>query len=402
MSTKNVVNCVASLALLAAAGAHAQSSVTLYGGVDGGLVYTTNQQTTRADGSTSGGANYQIGGGNLMPSRWGLTGTEDLGGGTQTKFTLENLFYTGGGQLGQNGTLFNRSAWVGLNNNAWGALTLGRQYDPFSDFLGQYASSNSWGSLYGSHFGDVDNLNEAFNFNNSIKYLSPTWAGVSFGALFSLGGIAGDFSRKKGWSVGVNYSNGPLTASAGYLSLNNPLDAALGGASYIGDFSCSNPDAAYCNLQNASRVRIAGLGGSYAFSRLTVALSYTHTLLSKSQYFATGGNPSGLDVAFNIAELNAAYTFNPEWQLGFAYVFNQVKPSGMNSTRIHQINLGLNYSLSKRSALYAVAIAQQSSGEGIGVDAANGGFQNLAQIPNLTNSNSNRQLAAIVGIKHSF
>lgn len=31
-------------------GAHAQSSVTLFGTVDAGLVYSTNQQTTQADG----------------------------------------------------------------------------------------------------------------------------------------------------------------------------------------------------------------------------------------------------------------------------------------------------------------------------------------------------------------
>ena len=49
-------------------GAHAQSSVTLYGTVDAGLVYTNNQQTTLADGNTNGHANYQLAGGNLVPT----------------------------------------------------------------------------------------------------------------------------------------------------------------------------------------------------------------------------------------------------------------------------------------------------------------------------------------------
>ncbi|MGQ7932322.1 porin [Paraburkholderia sp. D1E] len=392
----------AQIFLLTTVGAHAQSSVTLYGSVDAGLIYTTNQQVTHTDGTTSGKTNYQLGGGNLMPSRWGIMGTEDLGGGTQAKFMLENNFFTGTGQFAQAGALFNRSAWVGLSNETFGSLTLGRQYDPFSDFLGQYASSNSWATLYGSHFGDVDNLNEAFNFNNSIKYLSPTWGGFSVGAQFSLGGVAGSFSQNKGWSVGTNYSNGPLTLSLGYLELNNPLEAALGGANYIGDFSCSNPDAAYCNLQEAARVRVAGIGGSYAFSKVTVALSFTHTLLSNSQYFAKAGNTDGEDISFNIFELNTTYQPSPDFQLGFAYIFNQVKPSGMDSTRVQQINLGANYSLSKRTGLYVITIAQQSSGLGIGIDPINGGFKNLAQIPNLTNSNSNKQLAVIAGIKQSF
>ena len=209
-----------------AMGAHAQSSVTLYGTVDAGVVYTTNQQTTLANGSTNGHANYQLAGGNLVPSRWGLTGAEDIGGGTTVNFTLENSFLIGSGTMLQSNTLFNRNAWVGLNNATYGALTVGRQYDPFSDYMGAYASSNNWATLYGSHFGDADNLNEAFNFNNSIKYISPSFGGLTVGGLFSLGGVAGNFSQNKGWSLAANYAQGPLSLSAGYLELNQPLEAA--------------------------------------------------------------------------------------------------------------------------------------------------------------------------------
>lgn len=149
--------------------AHAQSSIELFGTVDAGIIYSTNQQTTHADGHTDGHSNWQLGGGNLVPSRLGLQGRETIGGGTTVNFTLENSFLTQNGAFLQGGALFNRNAWVGIANPGYGALTLGRQYDPFSDDLGAYASSNSWATLYGSHFGDVDNLNEAFNFNNSIK-----------------------------------------------------------------------------------------------------------------------------------------------------------------------------------------------------------------------------------------
>ena len=398
----------AALALVScglAIGAHAQSSVTLYGTVDAGLIYSTNQQVTRPDGSTSGHANYQLGGGNLVPSRWGLTGSEDIGGGTTVNFALENSFFTQNGALLQGGTLFNRNAWVGLSNGRYGTLTLGRQYDPFSDDLGAYVSSNSWATLYGSHFGDVDNLNEAFNFNNSLKYLSPSFGGFTIGGLFSLGGVAGDFSRNRGWSVAANYAHGPLSLSAGYLTLRDPLQAALGGESgYIGDFSCANPGAAFCELQNASRVSIYGAGGSYAFDRVTVALSYTHTRLSQSLYFASPAAPQGSDISFDIAELNTSWTLSPEWQVGFAYIFNDARPDGGSSTRLHQVNLGTTYSLSKRTALYAVAIGQKSSGAGLGIDPADpsGATRNLAQIPNLVNSDTDRQLAVMVGIRHNF
>ncbi|MEX3922451.1 porin [Paraburkholderia sp. BR10936] len=398
---KRTALALASCAL--ATSALAQSSVTLYGTVDAGLIYSTNQQTTHADGSTSGHANWQLGGGNLVPSRWGLTGSEDIGGGTSVNFTLENSFFSQNGALLQGGTLFNRNAWVGVANSHYGTLTLGRQYDPFSDDLGAYVSSNNWATLYGSHFGDVDNLNEAFNFNNSIKYVSPSFGGLTIGGQFSFGGVAGNFSQNRGWSVAANYANGPLSLSAGYLELRNPLQAALGGESgYIGDFSCSNPNASYCELQNAQRVSIFGAGGSYAFDKVSVALSYTHTLLSQSQYFADAARPQGADISFDIAELNTSWQYSPALQFGFAYIFNDAHPDGGSSTRLHQINLGAVYSLSKRTAVYAVAIGQKSSGAGLGIDAASGATQNLAQIPNLVNSNSDKQLAVIAGIRHNF
>ncbi|MDE1008861.1 MAG: porin [Paraburkholderia fungorum] len=383
--------------------AHAQSSVTLFGTADAGIIYSTNQQITHTDGHTDGHSNWQMGSGILEPSRWGLTGNEDIGGGTTVKFTLENGFFAQNGAQFQGGTLFNRNAWVGVANANYGTLTLGRQYDPFSDNMGAYVSSTNWSTLYGSHFGDVDNLNEAFNFNNSIKYLSPSFGGLTVGGLFSLGGVAGDFSQNRGWSIAANYTRGPLSLSAGYLQLRNPLQAALGGESgYIGDFSCTNADASYCELQNAQKIDIWGAGGSYVLDQVTFALSYTHTRLSQSQYFASTAGPRGADISFDIAELNTVWQYAPALQFGFAYIFNNAKPDQGASTRIHQVNVGAMYNLSKRTAVYAVAIGQKSSGAGLGVNPAGGGTQNLAQIPTLVNSDTDKQLAIIAGIRHNF
>jgi predicted porin len=385
------------------AGAHAQSSVTLYGTVDAGVIYSTSQQTTNANGTVSSGHAVQVSGGNLVPSRWGLQGAEDLGGGVKASFDLENQFLTGTGAMLQSGSLFNRQAWVGLEDARFGTLTAGRQYDSYSDFLGVYASSNNWATLYGSHFGDVDNLNEAFNFNNALKFTSENFGGFTFGGTFSFGGQAGDFAAKRGYALAAAYNHGPFSLSAGYLSLNQPLDAALGGASdYIGDFSCANADAQYCQLQNASSLKAWGLGGSVAIDKATVAVVYTHTRLENSQYFASGANPGGADVSFDIAELNVVYNLTGEWTVGAAYIFNDVKVDGGGSTRFNQINLGTNYALSKRTALYLLAFAQESSGAGLGVDSATGASVNYAQIPNLANSNSDRQLAVLAGVRVNF
>lgn len=113
---------LAALAGLAAAGAQAQtrSSVSLYGYLDTGIEHLTNVQgagsLTRMPGLTG-----------TAPSRWGVRGSEDLGGGLSATFALESGFGVDSGTLNQGGRGFGRQAWVGLNG-AWGSVSLGRNY----------------------------------------------------------------------------------------------------------------------------------------------------------------------------------------------------------------------------------------------------------------------------------
>ncbi|WP_261509069.1 porin [Burkholderia multivorans] len=390
-------------ALAVAQGVQASSSVTLYGDVDAGITYTNDQQTTSADGSVRGGRAVQLGGGNLAPSRIGLTGSEDIGGGTAVTFKLENSFWTGSGSLLQAGTPFNQNAWVGLTNERYGTLTVGRQFDSYTTTLAPYASSIPWATLYGSHIGDVDNLNAALNLNGAIQYASPTFAGFSFSGTFSFGGVAGDFSRQRGWALAASYNRAPFSFGVGVLDLNRPLDAALGGASgYIGDFACSNPAAMYCTLQNARSLTAIGAGGAYTIGPLTLGLVYTHTTLDDSRYFADTAHPHGADARFDIVEVNAAFAVSPALTLGAAYIYNAMKTDASGSPTFHQVNLGATYNLSKRTALYAVGFFQQAAGHGIGRDPATGAPVNYAQIPNLPNANGNRQLALTMGVRHNF
>ena len=81
-----------------AAPAFAQDSVTLYGLIDEGFNYTNNVNVNGV-----GKANYQLASGYAQGSRWGLRGSEDLGGGLKAIFTLENGFDVNNGRLGQCG-----------------------------------------------------------------------------------------------------------------------------------------------------------------------------------------------------------------------------------------------------------------------------------------------------------
>jgi predicted porin len=89
--------------------AYAQSSVTLYGSVDN-LFDVSNQGEGTVTKLTSGGT---------YGSRWGLTGTEDLGDGYKAIFKLEDGFSSTTGVIGQGGALFGRSPGTTGDANLW-------------------------------------------------------------------------------------------------------------------------------------------------------------------------------------------------------------------------------------------------------------------------------------------
>ncbi|MGF6367994.1 putative porin [Paraburkholderia sp. RAU6.4a] len=149
--------CTASVAV-----AHAQSGVTLYGLIDNGLNYQSNAGGKRL---------YNMSAGELNGSRWGLRGTEDLGGGLAAICVLENGFDENTGKLGQAGLQFGRQAYVGVVSGV-GAVTLGRQYDSIVDYVNPFAAANTWGGTFLAHPGDVDQLAHTNRTNNSVKFKS--------------------------------------------------------------------------------------------------------------------------------------------------------------------------------------------------------------------------------------
>jgi general bacterial porin, GBP family len=99
---------------------HAQSSVTLYGLIDTGLVYMNNQLGHR---------NWQEVNSSTQNTVFGLKGLEDLGGGLRAIFKLEQGFLLNDGAQAFSSDGFGSLAWVGLQSNAYGTVTFGRQFD---------------------------------------------------------------------------------------------------------------------------------------------------------------------------------------------------------------------------------------------------------------------------------
>lgn len=149
----------AAAATLAASAAHAQSNVTLYGLID--TTISTVNNTNAAGARTTG---FQVPW--FSGSRWGLTGKEDLGGGTSAIFKLESEFETPTGNMDTPGVLFNRDAWVGLSSESLGKLTFGRQNAIARDISGIYGDPYT-SEKVGLDEGGYTNVN---NFKQLIFY----------------------------------------------------------------------------------------------------------------------------------------------------------------------------------------------------------------------------------------
>jgi len=376
-------------------GAHAQSSVTLYGVVDAGIAYTNN---------VGGQHNFFTSSGNLQGSRWGLRGKEDLGGGLTALFVLENGFNVFNGTLGQGGDMFGRQAYVGLSSSQFGTVTLGRQYDSVVDYTGPLEVGSQWGSYFAAHPADLDNMNNTNRVNNAIKFTSANYAGFTFGGLYSLGGNAGQFNRNQIWSIGAGYANGPLQLGAGYLNVKDP-NYSFWGNNANSRSTTTTPSASnfpssrvISGFASAHTLEVIAVAGAYTFGAATFGATYSNTQYKDvGTESGAGLNPVGYKGGsgkFHNAELNFKYQLTPSLLLGAAYDYT--KGYGLSDAKYHQAMLGADYFLSKRTDVYVDGVYQHASGTDSTQHAA------VANINQLSPSSTSNQVAAVVGIRHKF
>ena len=376
--------------LLLSAGAHAQSSVTLYGIIDTGIAYVHNAQSSNGQNQST---LIKFASGNISGSRWGLKGTEDLGGGLAAIFQLENGFNVGTGALGQGGREFGRKAVVGLTGNAWGTVTLGRQYDPIVDLVQGLTEDNYFGGVFGTP-GDLDNYDNSLRVNNSVKYVSPIFAGFQVEALYGLGGVAGANGSGRTYSFGGAYANGPLSLGAGYFYANGGNTATAGLRTWTSSSDSLFNTVINSGFASAKSIQIAKVGGQYVIGPVTAGLTYSNTRYG-SDAFSTFRDTA----KFNNGSVFFNYQFTPAVRAGVGY--NYTSLTGPASAHYNQVNLGADYAVSKRTDLYALFGYQKasgntlnSSGTVVSADASIGDFG--------VNSGANSQDVAVVGIRHRF
>jgi predicted porin len=390
---KRIALSTLSLALLGTAGvAHAQSSVTLYGLVDESIQYVNNA-------TPHGGALWQMFGGNLQGNRWGMKGTEDLGGGLKTIFQLESGFDINTGKMNQGSRLFGRQAYVGLTHDAYGTLTAGRQYDPVVDMVQPLTGDNYFGSTFATP-GDVDNNDNSSRTNSAIKYVSPVFAGFQFEGMYALGGVAGATGSGQTWGAAATYATGPFSIAGGYLSMHNfssTLVRTGWSSTSDGMFDSNFPANAGINAAyaTASRVGIASVAAQYVTGPWTGSLSY-----SNAQYYHDGSSTFFQTQKYEVGRAYLGYQITPAALLGLGYAYT--KGHGDSSATYNQVSLGGDYSISKRTDFYLVGAWQHASGQQR--DPTTGLLvSSTASIASYGNqSSTDNQVMVSLGIRHKF
>ncbi|WP_093634075.1 porin [Paraburkholderia aspalathi] len=372
-----------SLGLIACSSvSHAQSSVTLYGILASGFVYTNN---------AGGHSNIQQASGLPTSNRWGLRGTEDLGNGLSTVFVLESGFDLSTGKLGQNGRLFGRKAYVGLSDARLGTLTLGRQYQTTNDYLAPLALTGTFaGGSLAAHPYDNDDLNGSIKSNNAVKFQSANYGGFQYGGMYGFSNAAGSFADSRVYSFSASYVTGGLTVASTYMHLNN------GG-------SATNPNGAVATGDStfyASRQDTWGAGANYTFGAATVGLLFSQTQLGNATAIGSyaAGTSSNVKLTnpsarFTNYEFNGRYQPAANWTLSAAYTFTDARLDGEHP-KYQQLTVQTAYLLSKRTDLFAAAAYQHVGSTG------KSGI--TAHLVGLSSSSTNSQVGVEIGIRHRF
>ena len=254
------------LALLGAftASAFAEPSVTLYGRIDTGLVYTHKNLDNTA-GSTD---TFSMDSGVTTGSRWGLKGSEDIGN-AKVGFVLESGFNSDDGTSGQNNRLFGREAQVNISG-AYGTLYAGRLASIASDsgsigYLGDVSAFPNGFGIVGTQKGSTGTAYDRYD--NTLAYQTPTFGGLQGAIMYS---FKGDTKASDTNVANARENSGDADR---YLAAGLRYKAGKAAVVLTGDMTMYGNDAAnYGNVENGYSFILGGnydFGVAKAFAKVT-------------------------------------------------------------------------------------------------------------------------------------
>jgi len=300
----------------------AQGGVTLYGVVDAGIEYVNHADKNGA------GSVWRMASGNSSGTRWGLRGTEELGGGLQAIFALESGSNLDTGTSAQGGRLFGRQAFVGVSG-PWGLLTLGRQYIPLYDLLAPMDPMRFMTYSVLAH-----DLQLSYRADNTVKYTG------NFGALTlsAMGSTGYDSTIANGGEVpGVPRVGQELGAGAAYS---------------VGAFGTA---LIYDQRRGASVASAGSIERRYA-----AALFYkTGALSTMAGYRHLQSGLSSPTYRSNLLWLGGSYAVSPAFILRAAVYWTDRRHSPDDAI---SYAFQADYNLSKRTDLYLTTSYMRNKG----------------------------------------
>lgn len=353
---------VAALIAGFAGAASADTSVTLYGRVDGGIEYQQFKGTDPSTGESYKGTKTGMANGIMGGNRWGLKGAEDLGDGLQAVFVLESGFNLNDGS----GSGFSRQATVGLKSSAWGQLDFGRQTSVSSKYLANVASPFGavWGQAsVGSAFSAINNV----RYDNMIMYQTPKFSGFQFGVGYSFNASGtqrfktsgSDEPNTRAWTTGVRYANGPVEAALSYDQFKSPED---GTSTDVGVHGVTVKSWNLAGAFDFDVVKVhAGFGQTRDGWFKTVSALRAYTVPGNAAPRQSGDTWANEGFKVNSYTLGLSAPVGANGKILASWVMADPKNSGTRSgwagrdlEKQQTYSLGYTYKLSKRTNLYAL------------------------------------------------
>jgi predicted porin len=354
-------------ALAAVSGVAAAQSATVYGILDLSIVNQTNQSSAA---KTKTGLNDAV----WMPSVFGVTGSEDLGGGLKATFNLESDVNVDSGSLSQASapaysatktTLFGRKANVGLTGSL-GTITAGKDIDMLflQGFIDNIRNSHSASAFVANAIGNNNSFSyDAVFIQNMVRYTTPSYNGFKASLQHKFGEQAGNFGKNSSTAGLLNYSTGGLNLNYGYKVVD--------GRQAIGSDTITGSDQ-----------KMTYVGANYTFDKFKVATTYHHT------------TNNGVDAVADtdVYELGVSYAISPALTAAVNYVKFETDTANSGSKNY---SASLKYALSKRTNVWGLY-------SNVKQDSAAGSNVVRAVYSNLDTPAGKSTTAVALGITHSF
>jgi hypothetical protein len=348
--------------------AAAQSSVTLYGVLDGGLRYqdwrVSAGPLAKADVNTS---SIAVVSGSQSTSRFGVKGVEDLGSGNQAVWVLEGQVNVQDGSAGSYST-WQRQSTIGLRNEAWGQIDIGRQYNLAYKFAGAPIDGAFGANVPIINISGVMGITGVRQ-SNMLQYQSPNLSGLKFGAQYSFdtgltsnrqlatGGVTSDPSsgsalntgnNLRNFSAAVSYGGGPFYAAVAY-DMFTPASNTISGANGLSVSSWiagATYDAKWMKVGAAyNQVRGGLINGA---SMSSVSSDITNTMANGGVVFADGAGTNAWNINVT-APVGASGTVMAGYQ-GMSALGTVADVGGATQSTY---GLGYSYKFSARTNVYA-------------------------------------------------